>query len=114
MKSSAIFIIGGIIIVGAVTYGIYKNSQGKKEPKDFKTVEPIITQDESHTQATVEPELSQVKVENATSISKRHSEASHVICDSLQTIFNEKHEEADEEIDEALDQIDSRLDDLLK
>lgn len=113
MKKSTIIIIGGAIVVGAAAYGVYKYLQTQKEHDMSLDATPA----SADTPDEKEPDISEFaksKDENVSTIGERHTEAAHIMRESLETIFDEEHQAAAEEIDDTLESIDSKLDDLFK
>lgn len=111
MKGSIVLVIGGVVVVGAAAYVIYKHLKSQTEDQAEKVTAPF-PKDEPTVTST---DFSQVKEDAATTIKDRHSEAAQVINESLQTIFDrENAEEVITENSESLDKIDDDLDNLLK
>jgi len=109
MKGSMVLVIGGVIVVGIAAYVIYKKLQPSKEEQPQQSSAPI------RKEAPVTSDFVQTKEDAASAIKSRHIEASQIINESLQTIFNEKDiENVKTENSETLDKIDDDLDDLLK
>ena len=111
MKGSIVLVIGGVVVVGAAAYVIYKRLKSQTEDQAEKVTAPIPKAESTVTST----DFSQVKEDAVTTIKDRHSEAAQVINESLQTIFNEENaEEVITKNNELLNKIDDDLDNLLK
>lgn len=113
MKKTAFIIIGGAVVAGVVAYGVYKFVQQRREgsqPGDINLTPNAAAGAAPET----DPVISNNGDENLSEIRERHSEASQIIRESLETIFDEEQQEVKTEIEDTLDSIDTKLDDLLK
>jgi hypothetical protein len=111
----ALYVIGGVILVGAAAYGIYKAVHGKKDSVEIQDVAFKQGVDEPALQEVAVADVIQTKENVSTSVNQRHSEAAQSIAESFQTIFDESDSgKIETEHSEMLDKIDADLDDLLK
>lgn len=124
MKGSTFLIIGGIVVVGAVAYEVYKhfckptNEECKKEPvvkDDFHTAHNAFESDFFDTHTASAADVYETRETIVQSVRERHSEAAKAMEESLITIFSDsENDEIVTENSENLRETSSKLGDLLK
>lgn len=119
MKGSAFLVVGGLVVVGAVAYGVYRYMASTKETTVKPSHESDIQKTEHQTEkATTTPpvvaDLDKTKEDVIASMKATRKEAAQAIEGSLNTIFNEAEEDLVTENTETLNKISSDLEDLLK
>lgn len=119
MKGRTFLIMGGVVVVSAVAYAVYKHIQNNNNEECVNsTVDNDIFENASnvsveiHSTSTVDVYETREAVVH--SVKERHSEAAAAMAESLNTVFNEaNNDEIVIENSEALNEIGSELDDLL-
>lgn len=119
MKGSTFLVVGGLVVVGAVAYGVYRymNSQKKTAVRPPRESDIKATERQTENTTTTSPivtDLNSTKEEVISSMKATRKEAAQAIEKSLNTIFNGAEENLVTENTETLSKISSDLEDLLK
>lgn len=119
MKSSAILFVGGLVVAGAVAYGVYRYINSQKNTVVKPPHESDINSTEQRTENTttsspVVADLNSTKEEAVSSFKVTRKEAEKAIEESLNTIFSGTTEDIVTENAETLNKISSDLEGLLK
>lgn len=114
MTGKVVLAVGGVLVIGAVGYLVYKylqdsnNDNSNDERKTIADDKYTVAKD---TTTTSNVDFLSAKNRTVNSMKDRHAEASHIIADSIQNIQKNEDEFADAEVNEKIDQ---DLDALLK
>lgn len=119
MKGSTFLVAGGLVVVGAVAYGVYRYIVSPKKATATSPRESDITETERQVENTtttspVVADLDKTKEEAIASMKATRKEAEQAIETSLNTIFSGTPEDVVTENSETFNEISSNLEDLLK
>lgn len=119
MRISALLSTTGVLLIGAVTYVIYKYYQNrnsnnmtnniKTEKRKSASVVSDVEKVHSDAEKIILSEFEKTQSEVSNSIRERHSASSQYIKDILNETVNDN-----EEFDKTINQVNDNLDNLLK